>query len=192
MGFRFRRTVKLLPGVRLNLSRSGVSTTVGVRGASVTVGKKGTYANVGLPGSGVSYRTRIDGEAEGGEERAPEGGRKRSSLLPMLVVALALGGGALAFFGLKTAPAPVAATPVAATSVTATPAAAAPVAAAPAETVTIAKRSSALKAEPSRKSEKIGTVHQGDSFTVFSRQGVWLQVGHDQPEGWIAASATRP
>ncbi len=186
MGFRFRRTVKLLPGVRLNLSRSGVSTTVGVRGASVTVGKKGTYANVGLPGSGVSYRTRIDGE--GHEQQAPEAGRKRSSLLPMLVVALALGGGALAFFGLKTprAPAPVTATPVAAAP------AVAPVAQAPAaETVTIAKRSTALKAEPSRKSEKIGTAHQGDSFTVFSRQGVWLQVGHGQPEGWIAASATR-
>jgi hypothetical protein len=169
------------------LSRSGVSTTVGVRGASVTLGKKGTYANVGLPGSGVSYRTRIDGDTEGHEPRAAE--RKRSSLLPMLVVALALGGGALAFFGLKIprAPAPIAATPVAAAP------AAAPVAQAPAaETVTIAKRSTALKAEPSRKSEKLGTAHQGDSFTVFSRQGVWLQVGHAQPEGWIAASATRP
>jgi hypothetical protein len=188
MGLRFRRTMKLLPGVRLNLSRSGLSTTVGVRGASVTVGKKGTYANVGVPGSGVSYRTRIDGEAEGGEQR--ESGRKRSSLLPTLVVALALGGGALAFFGSKTprAPAPVAATPAAATPVAAAPAATAPAA----ETVTIAKRSTSLKAEPSRKSEKIGTAHQGDRLTVFSREGVWLQVGHDQPEGWIAASATRP
>jgi hypothetical protein len=185
MGLRFRRTVKLLPGVRLNLSRSGVSTTVGVRGASVTVGKQGTYANVGLPGSGVSYRTRIDGESH--EHQAPEAGRKRSSLLPMLVVALALGGGALAFLGLKTPTAPQAAAPI-----TAAPVAAAPVAAAPAETVTIAKRSTALKAEPSRKSEKVGTAHQGDSFTVFSRHGVWLQVGHEQPEGWIAASATRP
>jgi Bacterial SH3 domain. len=189
MGLRFRRTVKLLPGVRLNLSRSGVSTTVGVRGASVTVGKQGTYANVGLPGSGVSYRTRIDGEAEGSEPRVADGGRKRSSLLPILV-ALALGGGALAFFGLKTprAQAPVPATPIAAAPVAAAPA----TPAAPAETVTIAKRSTALKAEPSRKSEKIGTAHQGDSFTVFSRQGVWLQVGHDHAEGWIAASATRP
>jgi hypothetical protein len=174
-----------LPGVRLNLSRSGLSTTVGVRGASVTLGKKGTYANVGLPGSGVSYRTRIDGE--GHEHQAPEAGRKRSSLLPMLVVALALGGGALAFFALKTAPAPVAATPVAAAPVAAAPATTAPAV----ETVTIAKRSTALKAAPSRKSEKLGTVHQGDRFTVFSRHGVWLQVGHDQPEGWIAASATR-
>jgi hypothetical protein len=188
MGLRFRRTVKLFPGVRLNLSRGGVSTTVGVRGASMTVGKQGTYANVGLPGSGVSYRTRIDGDAEGHEPRGMEGGRKRSSLLPILVVVLALGGGALAFFGLKTSPtaAPVAAVPIAAAA--STPAAEVPAT----ETVTIAKRSTAMKAEPSRKSEKIGTAHQGDRFTVFSYQGAWLEVGHDQPEGWIAASATHP
>jgi hypothetical protein len=187
MGLRFRRTVKLFPGVRLNLSRSGVSTTVGVRGASVTVGKKGTYANVGVPGSGVSYRTRIDGETETGEQRLPEGGRKRSPFPLILVLALA-GGGVLAFQTL-TSSTPKPAAPVAAAPVAAAPAV--PVAKA-AETVTIAKRSTAVRAAPSRKSEKLGTAKQGDQFTVFSRQGVWLEVGHDRPEGWISASATRP
>jgi hypothetical protein len=61
MGLRYRRSVRLFPGVRLNFSRSGVSTSIGVRGASVTIGPRGTYANVGLPGSGLSYRTRLDG-----------------------------------------------------------------------------------------------------------------------------------
>src|SRR5436190_3161515 len=60
MGLRFRRSVRLFPGVRLNFSRSGVSTSIGVRGASVTLGQRGVYGNVGLPGSGVSYRTRLD------------------------------------------------------------------------------------------------------------------------------------
>lgn len=60
MGLRFRRSIKLAPGLRVNLSRSGVSLSAGVRGASVTVGKRGTYANVGLPGSGISYRKRLD------------------------------------------------------------------------------------------------------------------------------------
>lgn len=59
MSLRFRRSVRLFPGVRLNFSRSGVSTTIGVRGATMTMGPRGTYANVGLPGSGLSYRTRI-------------------------------------------------------------------------------------------------------------------------------------
>ena len=56
MGFRFRRSVRLFPGVRLNFSGSGISTSIGVRGASVTVGPRGSQLNVGLPGTGLSYR----------------------------------------------------------------------------------------------------------------------------------------
>lgn len=55
MGFRFYRRIKILPGVRINLSRSGISTSIGVRGAHVTRGKTGTRTTVGLPGSGLSY-----------------------------------------------------------------------------------------------------------------------------------------
>jgi hypothetical protein len=59
MGLRFRKSVKLFPGVRLNFSGGGVSTTIGVRGASVNLGKLGAHLNVGIPGSGLSYRTRL-------------------------------------------------------------------------------------------------------------------------------------
>jgi hypothetical protein len=63
MSIRFRRSVRLFPGVRLNFSGSGVSTTVGVRGASVTVGARGAYLNAGLRGTGLSYRTRLHAPA---------------------------------------------------------------------------------------------------------------------------------
>lgn len=57
MSLRFLRRVSVLPGVRLNFSRSGISTTIGVRGASVTVGGRyGATANLGIPGSGLSLR----------------------------------------------------------------------------------------------------------------------------------------
>lgn len=55
MGFRFHRRIKLFSGVRLNLSRSGISTSIGTRGAWFTFGKRGTRATVGLPGTGLSY-----------------------------------------------------------------------------------------------------------------------------------------
>ena len=61
MGLRFRKSAKLLPGVRVNLSKSGASLSVGQRGASVSFGKRGTHANVGMPGTGLSYRTRVEG-----------------------------------------------------------------------------------------------------------------------------------
>lgn len=59
MGFRFRRSVKVFPGVRINFSTRGISTTIGVRGAAVTMGPQGSFLNVGLPGTGLSYRQRI-------------------------------------------------------------------------------------------------------------------------------------
>lgn len=59
MGFRFRRSVRLFPGVRLNFSASGISASVGVRGASVTVGPRGSHVNLGIPGSGLSFRAPL-------------------------------------------------------------------------------------------------------------------------------------
>ncbi|WP_313461684.1 DUF4236 domain-containing protein [Pseudomonas nitroreducens] len=61
MGFRFRKSIKVAPGIKLNISKGGVSTTVGKRGASVNVGKKGVHTNAGIPGTGLSYRTKISG-----------------------------------------------------------------------------------------------------------------------------------
>ena len=59
MGFRFQKRISLLPGVRINLSKSGVSTSLGPRGADVNIGKGGVTANAGIPGTGLSYRHKI-------------------------------------------------------------------------------------------------------------------------------------
>ena len=56
MGFRFHRAFKLLPGIRINLSKSGVSTSIGGRGATVNFGHGKTTTTVGIPGTGLSYR----------------------------------------------------------------------------------------------------------------------------------------
>ena len=55
MGFRFRRSVRLLPGIRLNFSTRGVSTSVGGRGFTMNFGKRGIRTTVGIPGTGISY-----------------------------------------------------------------------------------------------------------------------------------------
>jgi hypothetical protein len=55
MGFRFRRTLSIVPEARLNLSRGIPSVSVGVRALHYTVGPSGTRTTVGLPGSGLSY-----------------------------------------------------------------------------------------------------------------------------------------
>lgn len=60
MGFRFSKRIQILPGVRLNLSNSGTSWSLGPHGASVSAGKRGVYGNVGIPGTGLSWRQRLD------------------------------------------------------------------------------------------------------------------------------------
>lgn len=45
----------------MNISKGGVSTTVGVRGASINFGKNGTYINTGIPGTGFYSRQKIGG-----------------------------------------------------------------------------------------------------------------------------------
>jgi hypothetical protein len=55
MGFRFSRRISVLAGVRLNISKSGISTSLGMRGGSVTIGKRGVRMTVGMPGTGISY-----------------------------------------------------------------------------------------------------------------------------------------
>ena len=59
MAIRFRKTKKILPGVKLNLSKSGVSVTAGVKGASINIGKNGVYRNLGIPGTGISKRDKL-------------------------------------------------------------------------------------------------------------------------------------
>ena len=58
MGFRFYRRVRLLPGISVNLSRSGPSLSVGVRGAHVTMGRRGVTRTAGIPGTGIFYTSR--------------------------------------------------------------------------------------------------------------------------------------
>jgi Protein of unknown function (DUF4236) len=60
LGFRFSRRIKIAPGVRINIGLKGASVSVGPRGASLTAGRNGIYGNVGLPGTGLSYRERLD------------------------------------------------------------------------------------------------------------------------------------
>ncbi len=74
MGLRVRKSITLMPGVRLHLSRSGASLSAGVRGASVTMGPRGTYANVAVPGTGLYSRTRIGGGDRPGAAHAGGGG----------------------------------------------------------------------------------------------------------------------
>lgn len=79
MAFRFRRSIRLAPGLRLNVGKRGVSLSAGPRGASLTVGQRGTYTNFGLPGTGLSVRQRVSGTSSK-PRRAKQGATEQVKL----------------------------------------------------------------------------------------------------------------
>ena len=57
MRVRFRRSFRVIPGVKINLNKKSVGVTVGRRGMHYTVNSKGQKtASVGLPGTGLSVQ----------------------------------------------------------------------------------------------------------------------------------------
>ena len=55
MGFRFRKSVRITKGLKVNFSKSGASVSLGGRGDSVNFSKRGTRVSAGVPGTGISY-----------------------------------------------------------------------------------------------------------------------------------------
>ena len=57
--FRFRKVLSLGRFLKLNLSKTGVSASVGRPGATLNVRKDRVDGTVGVPGTGLSYRQRL-------------------------------------------------------------------------------------------------------------------------------------
>jgi hypothetical protein len=68
MGWYFRKSVGFGP-LRLNLSKSGIGASVGVRGARVGVGPRGNYVRLGR--GGLYYQKYFHSAAEGTQPPAP-------------------------------------------------------------------------------------------------------------------------
>jgi len=65
--FRFRRSIKIFPGVRWNIGKKSTSVSVGGRGAHYTVGTSGSRTTVGIPGTGLSYTDIHRGHTQVGQ-----------------------------------------------------------------------------------------------------------------------------
>ena len=54
MPVRIRKSFNLFPGVKMNMSKGGMSITVGRKGFHLNFSKRGVRQTVGLPGSGIT------------------------------------------------------------------------------------------------------------------------------------------
>jgi Protein of unknown function (DUF4236) len=61
MGLRFQKRITILPGVHLNLSKTGVSVSLGGHGATINAGTQGQRTiTLGIPGTGLSYKVPLN------------------------------------------------------------------------------------------------------------------------------------
>jgi len=94
MSFRFRKRVRLLPGLHLNFSKAGISSLwIGGRGASlnVPIGRAGnTRTTVGLPGTGLSWSEDL-GRPSASQRRQAQRGSDGQPTTQQLVDLLAEG-----------------------------------------------------------------------------------------------------
>jgi hypothetical protein len=59
MGLRFRRSIRIAPGIRMNFGLKSLSISAGVRGLKYTTGTRGRRITVGLPGSGLYWTNSL-------------------------------------------------------------------------------------------------------------------------------------
>ena len=69
MPVRFRRTFTLFPGVKVNVSKGGMSITVGRKGFHLNFSKHGVRQTTGLPGSGISHTSYLYKNDDEDEEK---------------------------------------------------------------------------------------------------------------------------
>ncbi|MBZ9688614.1 DUF4236 domain-containing protein [Clostridium estertheticum] len=72
MGFRFYKRINILPGISMNLSKSGPSFSFGPKGMKMTLGGKGVRSSFSIPGTGVYYTTYK------GYKKSSKGGNSRN------------------------------------------------------------------------------------------------------------------
>lgn len=58
MGWKFRKSIKIAPGIKLNFNKNSTGVTFGGKGVHYTVNSKGKRTkSIGIPGTGLYYST---------------------------------------------------------------------------------------------------------------------------------------
>jgi hypothetical protein len=174
MGLRFRKSLRIAPGVRINLSQRGLSTTLGPRGATVSVGSQGARGNVGLPGTGLSYSQRLTGG--GGSRESPSANAQNSGCALV---------GIIGFIILLVAMCSKDDSP--GTTGASSPGNSA-TASLPAETRYVSARALNCRAEPSASAAVVSGFTQNDPAEVVDTSGTWSKVQRTSGDCWVASS----
>ncbi len=195
MGFRFRKTISILPGVRLNFSKSGVSTSIGRPGAAINIGKRGVRGTVGLPGTGLSYSDMIvrrhgrNDKVDDIDDVAPVNGAGRKLLIGLVVIVL--GALAIVLVGAQISdrhqePAGFQPNSVGSAAVLVDAAEAEK----PVKTADDAQHHAAdanCRSNPSARASVVAVLTGDENLTVVDEQAGWSRVTTDDQDCWVSS-----
>ena len=197
-GLRFQKRLRVLPGVRINLSKSSASASIGPRSADVNIGPHGISANAGIPGTGLSYLTKL--------------AKPHIAVIGVVVLVIGLGIAAYKNKNMDRIAAWLAPAPVAQQTVQPSQ----PVTvAAPAQQVTTAPKPTSIRAQAAKLLVPGGTVYvrrggsvlretekssgatlkkldKGAAVIVVALDGDWTQVKSGGVVGWMRTSVLGP
>jgi hypothetical protein len=199
-GLRFQKRLKLLPGLKINLSKSGASATVGTKGAGVNIGRDGITTNAGIPGTGLSYRQKLNS-------------KNKSAWIGVLALVAGLAFAAwqnadkiAAWLApaepapmAQAAPPPPAPPPVVANAEPATLRIATPTIAAqramllkPGGVIYVRRAGSVLREAQKPSAKPLQRLDKGAAVTVVAVDGAWTRVKTGDDTGWMRTSVLGP
>ena len=99
MGWRYRKSVKILPGVKLNFNKKSTSISFGGKGHHTTINSKGKATRtVGIPGTGLYHTSTISNkQAAPRKQYSPKFYRICGTIIQILAVFIAVLGLLLTF-----------------------------------------------------------------------------------------------
>ena len=92
MGWRFHRSLRIIPGIRLNLSKTGTSWSIGGRGATMNIKGRRVRTTIGIPGTGISYSEQTTAPEEQPQQLMQSRGATKSNSLGFFLIVIAIAG----------------------------------------------------------------------------------------------------
>lgn len=89
MGLRFRKSLKIAPGLRINISKRGLGASIGGKGFTHSIGPSGRRTSVGLPGTGIGI-SHQHGKASAPASERSSAGNAVALIFVMLIAAAAI------------------------------------------------------------------------------------------------------
>jgi endonuclease YncB( thermonuclease family) len=191
MGFRFRKSFRILPGIRLNLNAKSKSVRFGPRGLGYTVSTTGKRRiTASIPGTGLSYSEVTNPKRKSAGSTVPTPSSKsraknnRIWIVALGIVAVLVGAG-VASNGRSSPDSQIPATPQTALTTPSSVMSAV-------EVRFVTASSLNIRAEPSTTSDVVGRVKSRDELTVLESKGGWLKIHSAGGQGWVSEQFTSP